>query len=106
MLTNGGIIFSFSSRNNAVESNRVAYPTSRYRYLRVRVQRDELNDNEAPGDNGSKGPDGRARTGPILDVERGGAVLSIGAKQGAHASVWSIDLGAHAPCDRLKLQCC
>jgi hypothetical protein len=41
-LQTGDVIFNFESQNRAVESNRVSYPTSRYRYLRVRVSADEL----------------------------------------------------------------
>ena len=54
MLKNDGVIFSFSSQNDSVDSNTVSYPTSRYRYLRIRVQRDELNDREAPKIDGVK----------------------------------------------------
>ena len=42
MLNNNGVLLSFTSQNNMVESNRVSYPASRYRYLRVRVQRDSI----------------------------------------------------------------
>ncbi len=103
VLTNNGVIFSFSARNDTVESNRVSYPTSRYRYLRIRVQRDELNDREAPAINAVKA---------IMAVREQGQLATWGVavpgfqyerNQGAHASVWNIDLGAYAPCDRLTI---
>ena len=43
-LKTGDVIFSFQAQNKVVESNRVGYPASRYRYLRVRVFADELSD--------------------------------------------------------------
>src|SRR5689334_24844442 len=41
-LQNNGLIFSFVSQNSSVDSARIVYPTSRYRYLRVRVMRDPV----------------------------------------------------------------
>ena len=103
VLRNNGLIFSFTSQNDTVESKRVTYPTSRYRYLRIKVQRDELNDREAPEISSIKA---------IMAVREQGQLASWGVRvpipqlernQGAHASVWKIDLGAYAPCDRLAL---
>jgi hypothetical protein len=103
MLQDNGVIFSFSSRSDNVESDRVSYPTSRYRYLRIRVQRDELIDNEAPQ---------ITSAGAVMVVRRQGQLATwsvpvpsyqLERNQGAHASVWHIDLGAYAPCDRLTI---
>jgi uncharacterized protein DUF3999 len=47
-LNNAGVIFSFSSHNSSVESGHVPYPTSRYRYLRVRVMPDPVADDDVP----------------------------------------------------------
>jgi hypothetical protein len=102
-LETGGVLFSFQSQNKAVESSRVTYPTSRYRFLRVRVLRDEVTDEKAPEITGVK---------VKLAVHAKGELTTWGVyvpsyqllrNQGAHASVWTIDLGARAPCDRLTL---
>jgi Protein of unknown function (DUF3999) len=99
-----GVLLSFKSQNNAVESSRVAYPSSRYRYLRVRVIRDELTDDKAPQITGVK---------VLMTVDEKGQLSTWAVavpshqllrNQGAYASQWTIDLGAKAPCDRLSLE--
>ncbi len=99
-----GMLFSFESQNKAVESSRVTYPTSRYRFLRVRVLRDESTDDKAPEITGVK---------VMMSVHAKGELTTWGVyvppyqllrNQGAHASVWTIDLGARVPCDRLTLE--
>ncbi len=99
-----GVLFNFEAQNRSVASGRVTYPTSRYRYLRVRILRDELTDDKAPEIN---------RVEVMMAIHEKGE-LSMWAvyvpsyqllrNQGAHASVWTIDLGARAPCDRLTLE--
>jgi Protein of unknown function (DUF3999) len=104
LLNSSGMLLSFASQNDAVEANRISYPTSRYRYLRVRVQPDELTDKTAPQITSVK---------TILAVREKGELSTwtvqvpsyqLLRNQGAHASAWIIDLGAHAPCDRLTLE--
>ena len=104
MLNSNGVLINFASQNNAVESKQVSYPTSRYRYLRVRVQRDELTDDSAPRITGVKA---------IMAVREKGELSTWGVpvpsyqllrNQGAHASAWAIDLGGNVPCDRLILE--
>lgn len=103
-LKTGEIIFSFESQNKSVESNRVSYSTSRYRYLRVQVFGDELTDKQAPAITGVK---------VIMAVHQQGELTTWGVtvpayqllrNQGAPASAWAIDLGARVPCDRLTLE--
>jgi hypothetical protein len=102
-LAAGSVIFSMTSQNQTVTANRVTYPTSRYRYLRVRVIADELSDRHAPTVNGVK---------VILAVRQPGQLTTWGLSvppyellrnQGAPASAWTIDLGARVPCDRLNV---
>ena len=103
-LTTDGVVFSFASQDDVVESERVDYSTSRYRYLRIRVMRDQLVDDKVP---------------QITDIQVRMAVRDKGQlstwavpvpsyqllrNQGAHATAWTIDLGARTPCDRLSLQ--
>lgn len=99
-----GVLLSFAAQNKAVESSRVTYPTSRHRYLRVRVLRDELTDDKAPEITGVK---------VMMAVHAKGELTTWGVtvpqyqllrNQGAHASLWTIDLGARVPCDRLTLE--
>ncbi len=99
-----GVLLSFEEQNRAVASSRVTYPTSRYRFLRVRVHRDELTDNKAPEITGVK---------VVMAVRAKGELATWGVyvppyqllrNQGAPASQWTIDLGARAPCDRLSLE--
>ena len=102
-LNNNAMIFSFASQNAVAESQRVTYPTSRYRYLRVKVSRDQLTDTETPTVTNVK---------VMMMVREQGwretwdvAVPSyqLLRNQGAHASAWILDFGARVPCDRLIL---
>ena len=104
MLNNDGILLSFTSRNNTVESNRVSYPASRYRYLRVRVQRDTLTDDRAPQITGVTAMMAVREKGQFATWSVAVPSYQLVRNQGAHASVWTIDLGARAPCDRLTLE--
>lgn len=104
MLNNSGVLLSFKSENNAVESNRVSYPTSRYRYLRVRVQRDSLTDTEAPRITGVTAMKAVREKGQWASWSVPVPSYQLLRNQGAHASAWTIDLGARAPCDRLTLE--
>ena len=104
MLNNNGVLLSFKSENNAVESNRVSYPASRYRYLRVRVQRDTLTDNEAPRITAVTAMKAVREKGQLASWSVPVPSYELLRNQGAHASAWTIDLGARAPCDRLALE--
>lgn len=103
MLNNNGVLLSFKSENNAVESNRVSYPASRYRYLRVRVQRDTLTDNESPQITAVTAMKAVREKGQLASWSVPVPSYELLRNQGAHASAWTIDLGARAPCDRLTL---
>jgi hypothetical protein len=103
-LSNDGVVFSFSSQNNTAESKKVSYPTSRYRYLRVKVSRDPITDDETP----------QVTIAKVMMAVREKGVLStwdvpvpsyqLQRNQGAHAAVWILDLGGRVPCDRLSLE--
>ena len=103
-LTSKGLIFSFESENRAVESQRVSYPTSRYRYLRVRVQRDQLTDDKAPQITQVKVRMAVRERGLESTWNVPVPPYQLQRNQGAEASAWNLDLGGRAPCDRLKLQ--
>jgi len=103
-LSNDGVLFSFSSQNNVAESERISYPTSRYRYLRLKVSRDQLTDDETPQ---------VTRVKVVMAVREKGWLSTwkvpvpsyqLQRNQGAHATVWTLDLGGRVACDRLKVQ--
>ena len=103
-LKTGDVIFSFHAQNKLVESNRVGYSPSRFRYLRIRVFPDELSDSYDHPDI----TDVRV----IMAVREKGELVTwtvnvpsyqLLRNQGAPASSWSIDLGGRVPVDRLAL---
>jgi len=102
-LKNDGVIFSFSSHNSSVDSGRIAYPTSRYRYLRVRVMRDPVTDSDVPRVSNVKVMMAVREKGSLSTWEVPVPSYQLLRNQGAHASAWTLDLGGRAPCDRLTL---
>lgn len=104
-LKTGDVIFSFNADNKLVNSNRVSYSPSRFRYLRIRVFPDELSDaNDRP-----EITDVRV----MMSVHERGELVTWTANvpsvqwlrnQGAPASAWLIDLGARVPVDRIALK--
>jgi hypothetical protein len=102
-LKNDAVIFGFQSDGKMVESNRVAYPTSRYRYLRVRVSEDELTDDAPPDITGLRVIMGVHEKGELVSWDVAVPSYELNRNQGAHASSWTIDFGSRVPCDRLSL---
>jgi len=103
-LNDDALIFSFSSQNTVAESQRVTYPTSRYRYLRVKVSRDQLTDRETPTVTNVKVMMAVREKGSLSTWSVFVPSYQLLRNQGAHASAWILDLGARAPCDRLTLE--
>ena len=103
-LKTGNIIFGFESQNKSVESKRVSYPTSRYRYLRARVYADELGDRQAPVITAVKVVMAVREQGELTNWNVAVPAYQLLRNQGAPASAWTIDLGARVPCDRLTLE--
>jgi hypothetical protein len=97
-------IFHFDSPSGAVESQRVEYPRSRYRYLRVRVIRDQVTDREAPWVSAVKVLTAVRELGTRTTWSVPVPSYQLLRNEGADASAWTIDLGGRAPCDRLRLQ--
>lgn len=100
----GDVIFGFESGNNLAESNRVSYPTSRYRYLRVRVYTDEIIDKVPPGITFVKVMMTVRDQGQQITWDAWVAPYQLLRHQGAPASSWTIDLGARVPCDKLIIE--
>ncbi len=102
-LNTDGVLFRFASQNTVAESRRVEYPTSRYRYLRVKVSRDQLTDDDAPEITKVKVTMAVREKGWRAAWNVPVPSYQLLRNQGAHASAWIIDLGARTPCDRLSL---
>jgi len=103
-LSNDGVIFSFASQNNVAESQKVSYPTSRYRYLRVKVSRDPITDRETPQVTGVKVMMAVREKGFLSTWDVPVPSYQLQRNTGAHATVWTLDLGGRIPCDRLSLE--
>jgi hypothetical protein len=103
-LSNDGVVFSFSSQNNTAESKKVSYPTSRYRYLRVKVSRDPITDDETPQVTSAKVMMAVREKGFLSTWDVPVPSYQLQRNQGAHAAVWILDLGGRVPCDRLSLE--
>jgi hypothetical protein len=104
VLSNDGVIFSFASQNNVAESEKVSYPTSRYRYLRVKVSRDPMTDDETPQVTGAKVMMALREKGSLSTWDVPVPSYQLQRNQGAHATVWTLDLGGRIPCDRLSIE--
>ncbi len=102
-LRSDAVIVAFNSDGNAAESNKVSYPTSRYRFLRVRVDRDEIYDDNAPEVTSVKVFMTVHQKGEVTTWNVTVPAYELNRNQGAYASSWTIDLGARVPCDRLNL---
>lgn len=102
-LQTGALLFSFQSQNKTVQSNRVSYPTSRFRYLRVRVFADELSDTAPPTITNVSAVRAVRAKGELTTWDVNVPAYQLLRSQGAPSSAWSIDLGARVPCDRLIL---
>lgn len=103
-LKSDGVLFSFTSQNTVAESQRVTYPTSRYRYLRVKVSRDQLTDTETPQVTSVKVMMAVREKGALSTWDVLVPSYQLLRNQGAHASAWTLDFGARVPCDRLSLE--
>lgn len=103
VLQTGAFIFGFESQNKAVDSDRVNYPTSRYRYLRVRVFADELTDKTAPVITNVNVVKVVRAKGELATWKLNLPDYQLLRNQGVPSSAWNLDLGGRAPCDRLIL---
>jgi hypothetical protein len=102
-LKTGDVIFSFSSINNTAHSGRISYPTSRYRYLRIRVSADERVDKEPPPITGVRIWLAQREQGTPVTWDVSVPAYQLLRHDGSPASSWTIDLGGRVPCDRLML---
>ena len=102
-IVTGAIIFRFRTNNQSIESNRVSYPVSRYRYLRVRVFADSMSDRAAPVINGLKALMVVRQEGELVAWNTGWPESRRTSHEGEPATSWTIDLGNRVPCSQLTL---
>lgn len=102
-LATGAILFRFTAGGKMVEQQSIAYPVSRYRYLRIRVERDAQVDRSTP-------------ELKVVQIRRTvnikgetasfpGSIESLDADRvnGRPATIWRVDFGARIPIERLIL---
>jgi len=97
------ILFRFSAEGRTVEQQAVAYPVSRYRYVRVRVSRDPQVDRATPEIKSL-----RVRRSIRMRGEMAPFTGSLEGREadrvyGRPASIWRIDLGGRIPLQRLLI---
>lgn len=97
------VILDFQSQNQTVQSNRVSYPASRFRYLRLRVFSDEQVDKQAPVITSARVSMTLREQGELTSWNVSVPPYQLLRNQGAPASAWTIDLGGRVPCDRLTI---
>lgn len=102
-LQSGAVIFEFESQGKTVQFNRVSYPTSRFRFLRVRVLADELTDKQPPTIIHVNAVKVLRTRGELTMWNVNVPSYQLVRYDGAPSSAWTIDLGAYVPCDRLIL---
>jgi uncharacterized protein DUF3999 len=95
------VIYSFASQTSTVRSNHVSYPTSRYKYLRVRVFSDKPREDQPPVIKGVTVSKGIREKGENTSWDVSVSSAQLLRHDSAPASSWTIDLGARVPCDRL-----
>jgi hypothetical protein len=102
-LASQAILFRFTAGGRTVEQNAVSYPVSRYRYLRVRVERDPQVDRAAPE---------IASLSVVRSIQAKGETTSFeGLLEGREAepaggrpaSIWRIDLQGRIPLQSLTV---
>ena len=103
-LKTGDVIFSFHADNKLVDSNRVSYSPSRFRFLRIRVFADELSGtNDRPEITEVRVMMSVREKGELVTWAVNVPSYELLRNQGAPSSKWLIDLGARVPVDRVAL---
>lgn len=102
-LTTGDVIFSFGTATTTARSNRISYPASRFRYLRVRVSADTPREKQPPVITRVKVLMNRREREEITTWNLSTSYPQFLRHNSAPASSWTLDLGLRVPCDRLVL---
>ena len=102
-LVSQAILFRFAAAGRSVEQLAVSYPASRFRYLRVRVNRDAQVDTAAPVIAGLRVRFSVHVLGEMASFPAVAEDRDADRSSGRPASIWRIDLGARIPIERLLL---
>ena len=102
-LASHAILFRFAAGGRTVEQNAVSYPTSRYRYLRVLIDRDPQVDPSAPEITSLEVLRAVQERGEEVPYETTLGPREPEPLEGRPASVWRMDLGARVPVESLTL---
>jgi len=99
-LVSGAILFRFTAGGRTAEKKSVAYPVSRYRYLRLRLQRDPQVDSGPPELKSVQVRRSVRIKGEMVTM-RGTEMRDADRVNGRPGSVWRIDFGGRTPMERL-----
>ena len=102
-LVSGAILFRFSASGRTAEQQAAAYPVSRYRYLRIRVNRDPQVDRSAPELTGVQIRHSVHRKGEMVSFPGTLHPREPDRDSGRPASVWRVDLGGRIPFERVEI---
>jgi len=102
-LASGAIVFRFTAHGRTVEQKSVDYPVSRYRYLRIRVERDSQVDRAAPELKELRIFRAARVMGETVAFQGSIESRDVDRVNGRPASIWRVDFGARIPVERLAL---
>jgi hypothetical protein len=102
-LASDAILFRFAADGKTVEQQAVAYPVSRYRYLRVRVNRDPQVDRVPPEIKGLRVRRSIHMKGEMVTSEVSPEHREADRVYGRPASIWRVYLGGRLPVQRLVI---
>ncbi len=102
-LASNAILFRFGAGGRTVEQQTVAYPVSRYRYLRIRVSRDPQVDRSAPEVGSVRIRRTVHQSGEMVSFPGGLQGREPDRENGRPASVWRLDLGGRIPFEEVVI---
>ncbi|HEY6392499.1 MAG TPA: DUF3999 family protein [Bryobacteraceae bacterium] len=102
-LASDAILFRFAADGRSVEQQAVAYPVSRYRYLRVRVNRDPQVDRLPPQIKSLRVRRSMHMKGEMVQFEAYFGGREADRVNARPASLWRMDLGGRVPVQRLNI---
>jgi hypothetical protein len=102
-LASGSIIFRFAASGRSVEQQKVDYPVSRYRYLRIRVFRDPQVDRGAPELIGARVRRSVQVKGEMVSFPANLEGRDADRVNARPASIWRADLGGRIPIQRVLI---
>jgi hypothetical protein len=102
-LVSGAILFRFSSGGRSAEQQAIGYPASRFRYLRVRVNRDSQVDRAAPEIIALQVQHSTHLKGEMVPYPAAIEGPEADRLNSRPATIWRIDLADRVPLERLRI---